>query len=90
MRKFLTGLITKLFKEEVELLYGSGSYIVVNNVRYITNGHYYSIDVTLHIKDIELFEQIQNEGVNYVIGESWSYTGLLGEKFMVVNSYELI
>jgi hypothetical protein len=90
MKKCLMIMVNNIHKEDIELLYGPGSYVTINEVRYSTNGHYYSIDCTLHVKDVDSFNLIQNDGINYIMEESWKYTGLYGEKFMLVNSFELI
>jgi len=90
MKKCLMIMLNNIYKDDLETLYGIGSHVTINEIRYSTNGHYYSVDCTLHIKDIDSFTQIQNDGINYLMEESWKYTGLYGEKFMLVNSFELL
>lgn len=90
MKKYISELINRLYKNDLELLYGEGSYVVLNNIRYITNGHHYSIDCTLHLKDIELFKEIDSSGLDYIIKESWKFTGMGDEKVMLICSYNII
>ena len=90
MKKYLTVLLNKVFKNDIELLYGQGSYVEIKNVRYCTNNHHYSIDCVLFIKDIKLFEETQLDGLKFLIEESWRYTGLDSEKIMLITSFDVI
>ena len=90
MKKYLTVLLNKVFKNDIELFYGQGSYVEVKNVRYCTSGHHYSIDCVLFVKDITLFEETQLDGLKYLIEESWRYTGLDSEKIMLITSFDVI
>ena len=90
MKKYLTVLLNKVFKNDIELLYGQGSYVEIKNVRYCTNDHHYSIDCVLFIKDIKLFEETQLDGLKFLLEESWRYTGLDGEKVMLITSFDVI
>lgn len=90
MKKCLTILLNKVFKNDIELLYGEGSYVEVKNVRYCTNDHHYSIDCVLFIKDIKLFEESQLDGLRFIIEECWKYTGFDREKIMLITSFDII
>ena len=90
MKKYLTVLLNKVFKNDIELFYGQGSYVEIKNVRYCTNNHHYSIDCVLFVKDITLFEETQLDGLEFLIEESWRYTGLDSEKIMLITSFDVI
>lgn len=90
MKNYLTFILNKIFKNDIELLYGQGSYVEIKNIGYCTNDHHYSIDCVLFIKDIKLFEETQLDGLKFLLEESWRYTGLDGEKVMLITSFDVI
>ena len=46
MKRLLETLINKVFVEDLELMYGKGSHIKVNQVKYCTTNKHFLIDVT--------------------------------------------
>ena len=90
MKKSISVITNKLFSEEIELLYGKGSYVKINNVTYSTNKKNYLIDCVLFVSDIELYGETQNDGIKYIIENSWDYTGLNEYKPMLLISIEII
>jgi hypothetical protein len=67
----------RLYKNELELLYGEGAKIVVNNVLYSTNNKSYVVDVKLILGDTtyEDMTDLYSDGLNYLVTESWKGSG---------------
>lgn len=76
MRKCFHVLINKLFKKDLELLFGKGSHVVVNFVKYSTNHQSFLIDCTLHATDTNATSEVYPDGLLLLIEESWKYTGV--------------
>lgn len=79
MKRALEILLNKVFKRDLELLYGDGSYVVINRVYFSEYQKKYMVDCKLMIpKDIPIDELNDTfpDGLNYLMNESW--------KFMVV------
>ena len=76
MRKCFHILINKLFKKDLELLFGEGSHVVVNFVKYSTNHQSFLIDCTLHATDTNATSEVYPDGLLLLIEESWKYTGV--------------
>lgn len=90
MKKFLSGLINHLHKKDLDLLYGEGSYVKINNIRYSTNNHNYCIDCVIYIKDLDLFEESGVSALNYLFEESWKFTGYSNYKPILITSFDVI
>jgi hypothetical protein len=89
MKKALSYLINKLFKEELETLYGNGTSVEVNEVIYSTNKRIYVINCKLYIGDVKLYEEIWESGLNFVLEECWKYMGFHNKKFLLHITFEL-
>ena len=80
MKKALEVLLGRVFKKDLELLYGEGCYIIINRVYFSEYQKCYMVDCKLMIpKDNKFddFEMTYPDGLNYLMDESW--------KFMVVS-----
>jgi hypothetical protein len=82
MKKCLEVLLNKIFKKDLELLFGVGSRVVVNFVKYSTNHHSFIIDCTLHPTDSTMTAEVYPDGLLLLIEDSWVYTGI-GEKISI-------
>ena len=90
MRKSLSVIINKCMKKDLELLYGEGSFLEITEVKKCTTNKKLLINCKLKLTNISYFEQIQENGVEYLISESWYLTGLDKENIVLNVSYELI
>ena len=80
MKKALEVLLGRVFKKDLELLYGEGCYIIINRVYFSEYQKCYMVDCKLMIpKDNKFddFEMTYPDGLNYLMDES--------RKFMVVS-----
>jgi len=89
MKKSLDLLVNKLYKKDIETLYGNGSYVILNDIKYCTTNKGILIDCKLLITDIELFESAGLEGLKYIIEESWKFTGFFDVKLIILSTYDL-
>jgi hypothetical protein len=89
MKKGFLVLINKVFKKDLEYLYGNGSYIDIDSVIFSTNKKIFVISCKLHIGDIALFEGIGESGLNYLFEESWKYMGFYDKNFLLQISFDL-
>jgi hypothetical protein len=76
MKKALDVLLNKVFKKDLELLYGSGCYVIINNLHFSEYQKCYMIDCKLMIpkeNNIEEFTLTYPDGLSYLMNESWKY-----------------
>jgi len=90
MKKALSVIINKCLKKDLELLYGEGTFIEFVEVKKCTTNKKYLINCKLMLKDLTHFKDLQEEGVHYLLEESWKFAGMDSEKMVVSLSYELI
>ena len=77
-------------KKDLELLYGEGSILEINDVKRCTINKKLLINCKLKVTNIEYFEETQSVGVEHLITEYWNVTGLDKEELILNLSYELI
>lgn len=75
MKKAFEFFINNVLKDELELLFGSGSVIIVNFIRYSTNNKCFTIDCKLLTSDPELCIETFPVGLDHLVLESWKYMG---------------
>jgi hypothetical protein len=86
MKKGLWILLNKVFKKDLELLYGIGSDVEITNIIFSTNNKIHVISCKLKIGDVKLYEDI---GLKYLFEESWKYLGFYDKNFMLQISFDL-
>jgi hypothetical protein len=76
--KFFDLLLNRMYKSDLELLYGVGANIIVNNVIYSTNRKCYVVDVKLILGDTTYDDMtdLYSDGLNYLIEQSWKWSGI--------------
>jgi hypothetical protein len=89
MKKGLLILFNKVFKKDLELLYGIGSDVEITNIIFSTNNKIHVISCKLKIGDVKLYEDIGETGLNYLFEESWKYLGFYDKNFMLQISFDL-
>jgi hypothetical protein len=90
MKKCLYVLLNKVFKKDLELLYGKGSLVEITDINYCTNDKHFSIHCKLLITDTDLYKESTNEGLEYLLQESWKYTGIEQEKLAITTSVDIM
>jgi hypothetical protein len=79
MKKALELLLNKVFKKDLEVLYGEGCYVIINKIHFSEYQKKYMIDCKLMIPKDNVLEELNEtypDGLNYLMNESW--------KFMVI------
>jgi hypothetical protein len=79
MKRVIEFCINVTLKNELELLFGEGSQVVVNFIRYSTNDKSIVIDCKLLTTDPELCKDTFPDGLNHLVLESWQYIGHKGK-----------
>lgn len=90
MRNCLTILLNIVFKKDLELLYGEGTMVEINECKYCTTTKDFLINCTLKVGSVELFQETQLDGLKYLLEESWKYTGVDKNKVSLVSSVDII
>jgi hypothetical protein len=89
MKKGFHIFINKIFKKDLELLYGVGSSVVIESVIYSTNKKIYVVSCKLYVSDVNLFEEVGGGGLNHMFEEAWRSFGFRNENFMLQISFDL-
>lgn len=89
MKKGFWVLLNKVFKKDLECLYGKGSSVDIDYVIFSTNKKIYSINCKLNIGDLKLFEEVGQDGLIFLFEESWKFLGMDNKKFILQISFEL-
>lgn len=79
-----------MFKKDLELLYGMGTVVEINECKYCTTTKDFLINCTLKVGSVELFQETQLDGLKYLLEESWKYTGVDKNKVSLVSSVDII
>lgn len=86
----LSILLNKIFKTELELLYGYGSSVRINNFEHNKRKSLYIINCILYIGDVKLYEELGEDGLNFLIQKSLPYLSLSNKKIMTQISFDLL
>jgi hypothetical protein len=76
MKRMLEHLINVIQKEEMELMFGKGSKIVVESISYSTNAKSYVVHSKVFATEVNDSVDIFPTGLNMLIDEGWKYTGV--------------
>ena len=88
MKKAFEFFINNILKDELELLFGVGSKIVVNFIRYSTNNKCFTVDCKLLTTDPELCVETFPLGMEHLVIESWKYMGYK-EKVNLISTIDV-
>jgi hypothetical protein len=76
MKRPVQSYINNLRKDEIDLLFGEGSQVVVNFIKYSTNNKCFTIDCKLLTTNPELCVESYPVGLDHLVLESWKYMGI--------------
>jgi hypothetical protein len=88
MKRCIEVLLNKVFKSDLELLFGIGSYVIINYCKYSTNNLSFVIDCKVMVSDVELTKEVYPDGLILLVEESWKFIGF-NEKISVVTSIDI-
>jgi hypothetical protein len=90
MKTCLSVLLNYVFSKDLEALYGKGSYIIINYIKFCTVNKHYLIDCKLFLTDSSLFEESGFDGLTYLIKECIKWSSFDHDKFALVATYDLV
>jgi len=76
MKEAFEFFLNIVLKDDLELLFGEGSEIVVNFIKYSTNNKSFTVDCKLLTTDPELCKETFPDGMSHLSYESWKYMGI--------------
>jgi hypothetical protein len=88
MKSFIEIFLNVSLRKELDLLFGKESYVIINNIKYSTNTKQYAIHCKLYVEELELANESYPNGLNYLIEESFKFTGA-DEPFVIISSIEI-
>ena len=88
MKKPFEFFINNVLKDDLELLFGEGSEIVVNFIRYSTNNKSFTVDCKLLTTDPELCVESFPVGMEHLVLESWKYMGI-NENIYITSTIDI-
>ena len=89
MKRMLEHLINVIQKEDLELMFGKGSKVVVESVTYSTNTKKIVIHSKVFATDVDDSIDIFPTGLNMLVNEGWKYMGY-NEELTLVNSLDVL
>ena len=89
MKRAFDILINKTHKKELIILFGEGSYVKINNVKYITNNKTFIVDCKLYTNDPETCVDTYPSGLDFIARECWKYMGFT-QNISVLSSIDVI
>ena len=89
MKRAFDILINKTHKKELVILFGEGSYVKINNVKYITNNKTFIVDCKLYTNDPETCVDTYPSGLDFIARECWKYMGFT-HNISVLSSIDVI
>lgn len=90
MKKCLEILLNKVFKKELEIFFGVGSYVEIHFVSYSTNAKSVVVDCKLFTGELELCSESYPEGLHYLLEECWKFTGIHDIPVSATTSLDVI
>ena len=90
MEKGFWVLLNKVYKKDLELLYGDGSSVDFTEIFYHKRKRMYIFKCKLNIGDTNLYQELGETGLNYLIQKSLSFMGMRNEKIMIHISFDLL
>ena len=89
MKRMLEHLINVIQKEDLELMFGKGSKVVIESVTYSTNTKKIVIHSKVLATDVDDSIDIFPTGLNMLVNEGWKYTGY-NEELTLVNTLDVL
>lgn len=75
MKRHLETILNKVLKEQKDLLYGSNSEIVVNNINWVRSKQCHMITITIYTENIEESVESHPDGIEFMVNTGWPILG---------------
>lgn len=89
MKRMLEHLINVIQKEDLELMFGVGSKVVIESVTYSTNTKKIIVHSKVLATNIDDSIVVFPTGLNMLVNEGWKYMGYK-EELTLVNSLDVL
>jgi hypothetical protein len=90
MEKGFWVLINKVYKKELELLYGKNSSVEFDSITYSEYRKCYMFRCRLIIGETNLFEDLGESGLSFLINKSLRFMGMSDDKIILQISFDLL
>jgi len=89
MTRGLEFMVNIIFRDEVKLLFGDGSYINIDSIRYSKHTNVFIINTKVLINDIktEYTDDWKNK-LAYLVSQSWKFLGKQG-RITIISSIDV-
>jgi hypothetical protein len=88
MKKFYESYLNKLYKKDIDTLFGENSKIIITEISYSTNIKKIHISANLIPSNHEFAVEVFPEGLEILIMESWKFMGIDEFDIMLTCSME--
>lgn len=89
MKKYLEFYINYILRDESKYLFGEGSYVNIDDVKYSTNNKTLIITCKLNTSDPELCKETFPDGLEVLINEGLDISGV-NDKITLISSIDVI
>lgn len=89
MKRMLEHLINVIQKEDLELMFGVGSKVVIESVTYSTNTKKIIVHSKVLATNVDDSIDVFPTGLNMLVNEGWKYMGYK-EELTLVNSLDVL
>jgi len=84
--KLLENFTNTHFEKEIEILFGTGSNVSINNIKFLSQKKTYIIDVTVNITDVDLSVESYPHALEHYISESCKFLNFFEVKPIIVST----
>lgn len=83
-------LLNKVYKQQLELLYGKNSSVDIDDLFFCNSKKTYIIKCKLNIGESKLFEETGEDGLNFLIYKSLTFMGINNKEIIIQTSFDLL
>ena len=87
-KKLLEKFSNVEFEKEISLLFGEGSEVKINNVKYSTQKKTYLVDATINVTDVDTASESYPDVLEHIITESCKFINMK-ESPIILSSIKL-
>ncbi len=83
-------MLNNVLKEDLEILYGEKTWVEITNLTYCEQKKHYSVQCKIYVSDVNLFMESDEDGLKFLISESFKYSGLEENIVAVTISVDIL
>jgi hypothetical protein len=85
MNQYFEKMINKLYKKDIDSMYGSGSTITVDSMGYSTQQKKVYISVVLNPSDYDMTLEIYPDSLEILVFDAWKFLGIESEYILTTS-----